>query len=281
MKVETVSQTRCTLGEGAFWHPDRGTFLWFDILEKRLYEALPDCQRHWQFDRYVSAAGRVDHDRLLVATSTDLVLFDLRDGTSERLVALEEDNPATRCNDGRADPQGGFWIGTMGIALEPGQGAIYRYYKGELRKLYGKMSIPNAQCFAPDGGHAYFTDTPTGIVRRVALDQNGWPKGDPEDWLDLNPAGLHPDGAVIDADGNFWNAQWGASCVVCFGPDGRERLRIELPTSQITCPAFGGADLSTLYVTSAAEGLTDDTDAGKTFAIATDARGQQEQRVAV
>ncbi|MBS0123246.1 SMP-30/gluconolactonase/LRE family protein [Thetidibacter halocola] len=279
MTVSTVSTTACILGEGAFWHPDRGSFLWFDILGRRLYEAAPDGERHWSFDRCVSAAGRIDRDRLLIATATDLVQFDLETGAQDRLVALEADNPATRSNDGRADPQGGFWIGTMGMRLEPGLGAIYRYYKGELRRLYDRISIPNAQCFSPDGGHAFFTDTPDRIIRRVALDRDGWPKAEPEPWIDLRDEALNPDGAVIDAEGNLWNAQWGAGRVACHGPDGAFRHAVDLPASQITCPAFGGADLSTLYVTSAAEGLTDEPQAGRTFAIQTEAKGQEEHRV--
>jgi len=279
--MTVLSHTKCTLGEGAFWHPDRGSFMWFDILGRRLYEAQPGGERVWEFDRYVSAAGRVDRDRLVIATQTDLMLFDLERGSGERLVALEDDIPVTRSNDGRADPYGGFWIGTMGIGLEPGAGAIYRYYKGELRKLYDRVSIPNAQCFSPDGGLACFTDTATGCVRRVRLDAEGWPVGDPEDWLALSPRGLTPDGAVIDAEGRFWTALWGSGAVACFSPEGKELERIAVPATQTTCPAFGGADLGTLLITSAAEGLPDEAEAGKTFAIPTQARGQQEHRVSL
>ena len=108
----------------------------------------------------------------------------------------------------------------MGYNAEAGAGAIYRYYKGELRTLYPEISIPNAICFAPDGGYAYFTDTAAKIIRRTALDAEGWPAGDAEDWLDLNPEGLNPDGAVTDAAGNLWNAQWEAARVACYSPDG-------------------------------------------------------------
>ncbi|MBW4981926.1 SMP-30/gluconolactonase/LRE family protein [Mameliella sp. CS4] len=279
---KTLSATRCTLGEGALWHPDRGSFLWFDILGHRLYEHDGQEERHWQFDRAVSAAGLVEANRLLIASERDLFLFDLDSASESRLCDLEADNPVTRSNDGRADPQGGFWIGTMGYAGEKGAGAIYRWHKGELRRLYAEVSIPNAICFAPDGGHAYFTDTPTGVIRRVALDAEGWPEGEPEDWLDLRPEGLNPDGAVTDADGNLWNAQWEASRVACYAPDGRFLRAVALPTPQTTCPAFGGADLSRLMVTSAAEGRpAEDRAAGNTFVFETDARGRAEPRVLV
>ncbi|ASP18729.1 L-arabinolactonase [Antarctobacter heliothermus] len=276
----TLSDTRNILGEGALWHPQRGTFLWFDILGHRLYEHDGSTQRHWQFDRAVSAAGWVDRDRLLIASERDLFTFDLAAGTETHVVDLEADNPVTRSNDGRADPQGGFWIGTMGYHAEAGAGAIYRYYKGELRTLYPEISIPNAICFAPDGGHAYFTDTATKIIRRTALDGEGWPAGDPEDWLDLNPEGLNPDGAVTDAAGNLWNAQWNASRVACYAPDGTFLRALPLPTPKITCPSFGGPNLTTLLLTSASEGLSkDDTAAGNTFVFETEEKGRAEPRV--
>ncbi|WP_420328238.1 SMP-30/gluconolactonase/LRE family protein [Mameliella sp.] len=276
----TLSATRCILGEGALWHPDRGSFLWFDILGHRLYEQDGQTERHWQFDRAVSAAGIVEVSRLLIASERDLFLFDLDSASETRLCDLEADNPVTRSNDGRADPQGGFWIGTMGYKAEPGAGAIYRWYKGELQQLFGEITIPNAICFAPDGRHAYFTDTPTRVIRRVALDAEGWPVGEPETWLDLRPEGLNPDGAVTDAAGNLWNAQWEASRVASYAPDGRFLRSFALPTTQTTCPAFGGADFDRLMVTSAAEGRPEeDGAAGNTFVFKTDARGRAEPRV--
>ncbi len=141
----------CELGEGALWHPGRQALFWFDILANRLLCRDADGPRAWQFDRHVSAAGWIDRDSLLIASETDLFRLDLQSGRQTRLVALEPDNPATRSNDGRADPQGGFWIGTMGKGGETGAGALYRWYRGELRCLRQGMTVPNAICFAPAG----------------------------------------------------------------------------------------------------------------------------------
>ncbi|MFW2542394.1 SMP-30/gluconolactonase/LRE family protein [Primorskyibacter sp. 2E107] len=280
MGADVISQTTCELGEGPLWHPERETFFWFDIKGHRLYEYDGEVERHWQFDRPVSAAGWVDRDTLLIATSRDLIRFDLTDGSHAHLAELEADNDATRSNDGRADPQGGFWIGTMESQGADGQGAIYRYYRGTVRRLFPDISIPNAICFTPDGRHAHFADTGVGKVWRVALDAEGWPQGTPELWLDLRSEGFNPDGAVIDADGNFWNAQWGAGRVACYGPDGRFEHAFRLPASLTTCPAFGGPGLNRLFVTSAAGGApAGEAAAGRTFAIDTLARGQREHQV--
>lgn len=272
--------TQCQLGEGPLWHPETGKFYWFDILSMRLYERAGEVTRHWQFDEHVSAAGWVDETRLLMASASSLSLFDTVSGASERVTDLEADNPVTRSNDGRADPWGGFWIGTMGKALEPGQGAFYRYYRGELRQLYDKITVTNAICFSPDGAFAYFTDTPTQQIMRVALaEADGWPSGEPELFVDLRGDDLRPDGAVVDAAGRLWNAQYGNGRVSVYDAEGAFMEDVRFPGKNTTCPAFGGPDLSLLLCTSAANGAPDDGPQGATFAVETDAKGQAEHRV--
>lgn len=279
MNATVFSDTVCTLGEGAFWHPLRKQFFWFDILGKRLLTRLDGAEQVWKFDECVSAAGWVDRDRLIMASASALWQFNIETGKREKLVALEADNPSTRSNDGRADPFGGFWIGTMGFNAEPNAGAIYRYYRGELRTLFNDITISNAICFAPDGRSAFFTDTKDGRVMRVGLDADGWPVGSPEVFLDLSDEEFGSDGAVIDANGNFWNAQWGASRVACYAPNGQFVRAYAVPTPQASCPAFGGPDLTTLFVTTAAEGIENDAMAGKTFSFQTDTIGQTEHQV--
>ncbi|SFS01244.1 SMP-30/gluconolactonase/LRE family protein [Yoonia litorea] len=267
-------ETKCQLGEGPLWHPLRNTLFWFDILSKQLR-----CKdRHWQFDEYVSAAGWVDEDTLLIASANALSRFSISTGKAEEVCPLEADNPVTRSNDGRADPKGGFWIGTMGIDAEHGAGAIYRYYKGELRQLFAPITISNAICFAPDGKTAYFTDTPTQMIMRVPLDEDGWPAGEPSLHIDLRGTEFRPDGAVVDAAGNLWNAQWGVGRVAVYDPGGDFIESFSFAGKQTSCPAFGGDGLSTLFCTSAAVGL-DGADQGKTFTTPTSYTGQKEHRV--
>ncbi|MFQ1701731.1 SMP-30/gluconolactonase/LRE family protein [Loktanella agnita] len=266
--------TQCQLGEGLLWHPERAELFWFDILGHRLHRK----GQQWQFDTYVSAAGWVDHDTLLVASARALHRFDITSGDHEELCPLEADNTVTRSNDGRADPQGGFWIGTMGIDAEADAGAIYRYYKGELRQLFAPITISNAICFAPDGKTAYFTDTPTQKIMRVALDTDGWPAGDPTLHINLSGTDFRPDGAVVDAAGNLWNAQWGTARVAGYTANGDFIKAFDFPADQTTCPAFGGPDLNILHCTSAAVGLTGAAQ-GQTFSIKTDIAGQAEHRV--
>ena len=269
----------CLLGEGAFWHPARRQAFWFDILNRRMLSRHAGRELEWRFAERVSAAGWIDHDTLLIASESALFRFDLRDRSRRDLVALEADRPGTRSNDGRADPQGGFWIGTMALDGSPGQGAIYRWFRGELRRLCAPVSIPNAICFAPDGRLAYFADTAEQTVWAQDLDAQGWPEGAPRVFLDLRGSDEHPDGAVTDAAGNFWNARWGSGRLVCHAPDGRQIGEVSVPSRQTTCPAFIGERLDRILLTSAAEGL-DGAQDGRSWLILPDgAIGRPEPRV--
>ena len=279
---EVFDATRCELGEGPLWHPGRNQFLWFDINKFQLLIREGKDARVVQFEEHVSAAGWVDDASILIASESRLFLFNLDTESSEDVEGLEPDDPSTRSNDGRADPWGGFWIGTMSKDHAPKAGAIYRYYKGELRVLYPGISIPNAMCFSPDRKYAYFADTVDKRIMRQSLEPDrGWPTGEPEVFVDTSGAGLNPDGAVVDAAGNVWCAMFNAGKVVAYAPDGSVVQEVAFDAPQTTCPAFGDPNLTTLFCTSAARAMPKDDGKphGAVFAAHDVARGQAEHRV--
>lgn len=255
MSVRTIGDIRSDLGEGPLWHENR--FFWFDINNKLLHACEGDGSAHQQWDmgEHASAAARLEDGNLIIASESEFFHFDPRTGERHSLAPLEANNPATRSNDGRADRRGGFWVGTMGKRAEEGAGAFYRYYRGEVRLLYPNATIPNATCFSPDGGTAYFTDTRTRKIMQQALDSEGWPVGEPEVFFELTDGPGAPDGAVVDSTGHLWCALYGGSAVIRISPDGEPVERMALPVPNPTCPAFGGPDLKTVYVTSAKQGM--------------------------
>ncbi len=291
IEVSIHDDRACHLGEGPIWHPLRATLYWFDITAGRLLWRDGETPRHWQFDRMVSAAGWTDAQTLLIAGETGLFLFDLDTGAQTPLCAIEADQPGTRSNDGRADPHGGFWIGTMGKGGEAGAGALYRYYRGTLRRLGEGFTTPNSLCFSADGATAYFSDTRRRTIWRQALSPtDGWPLAEPEVFVDLRPGTpdgeRRPDGAVIDAEGCLWNAQWGSGRVARYSPDGELLTTIALPAGHTSCPAFGGDAYDRLFVTSAQQNLTPeqlvtDPGAGQTFVIDGAGRGRPEPAVLI
>lgn len=287
MTVAVYDSRNCTLGEGALWHPLRQQFYWFDIIQKKLLSKIDDEIFEWCFNEHVSAAGWIDKNHLLIAGESKLFTFNLDSAVQTEICALEAGNTITRSNDGRADPWGGFWIGTMGKHAERDAGAIYRYYQGELLQLYSPLTIPNAICFSPDRRFAYFADTAEDKIWRQSLEgSNGWPDGDRELFIDCRGDAGHPDGAVVDSHGQLWNAKWGSGRVACYSSDGEFLRAIELPANHITCPAFGGENCSSLFATSATEGLSKSeldvqTSAGQTFVVDSAAEGIAEYQVLV
>jgi sugar lactone lactonase YvrE len=173
----------------------------------------------------------------------------------------------------------------MGKSAERDAGSIWRFWKGELRQLFSPITISNAISFTPDRRFAHFADTARNTIWRVALnDQTGWPVGEPEVYLDLTPQGLFPDGAVCDAQGNLWVAEWGAARVSAYDPTGICLRSLLVGGRHTSCPAFGGAEFETLYVTTARQGLSEiilakEPDNGCTFALNAGARGVPEYPV--
>lgn len=279
-------QRICELGEGAFWHPKRQEFWWFDILHRRLHSRGASGPVTFAFPEKVSAMGWVNRDEAVVAGESGIWRVDLNQGGHTLMVRVDAGQPATRSNDGKADRQGGFWWGTMGKrgGDDPGKGAIWRWCRGELRCLFPGLTIPNSICFSPDGRRAFFSDTVAHKVWSVALDAEGWPVGEPETFLDLVDQGLFPDGATIDALGQMWLAQWGAGRVACYDAGGAFVNALAVGAPQSSCPAFGGVDLTTLFVTTAQEGMSAEAriahpDAGRVVALPGVGKGLPEPAV--
>jgi sugar lactone lactonase YvrE len=283
-KAELFVDSRCELGEGPFWHPLLGRLFWFDILNQTLLSADPDGHLvdRFTFKQPASAAGVIDRETLAIATAGALLRFDLASDTSTVIMPLEEEVPGNRTNDGRVNPAGGFWIGTMSRrgGQDPGAGAIYQYRAGELVTVIDGLNIPNSTCFSPDGRTAYYTHTGDVIFRCSIDPQTGLPISEWSPFVTLDGPGV-ADGSIVDAEGYLWNARWNGSCVLRIAPDGTIDRTIELPVSRVTCPALGGDDLKTLYITTAREGMTPEELereplAGSVFSIRVDVPGQPE-----
>lgn len=288
--AKLLLDSQCALGEGPIWHPGRQQLFFFDINEQTLFAvtAAGEIADSWLFNEVVAAAAIVDDHTLALATETGLKQFDLATGGMNRINEIEAGNGLTRTNDSRVHPSGAFWIGTMTKGeQEIPIGSVYHYRAGTLTTLKSGIKIPNATCFSPDGTIAYWSDTPTKKIMQCPTDPaTGLPNGEWTLFADVSNDRGYPDGAVVDSQGYLWNARWGGSCVVRHAPDGSVDRIIEVPVSQVTCPAFGGPDLKTLFITTAnknlsAEQLAAEKVAGGLFAIAVDVAGLPETPIAL
>lgn len=279
-KAELFVDSRCELGEGPFWHPLLERLFWFDILNQTMLSAGTDGHivDRITFKDTVSAGAVIDKDSLAIAQSGALLRYDFATDSTSVIAEIDGDVPTNRTNDSRVDRSGGFWIGTMGRKAEAGVGGVYQYRAGQTTKVIENIRIPNSICFSPDGRTVYFTDSGKMIIKCPTDPATGLPIGPWEDFFTMEgPGGA--DGSVVDSEGYLWNARWGGGKVIRISPDGKLDKVVEVPgVSQVSCPAFGGRDLKTLYITTAREHMTPEEierepHAGSVFAVELDVPG--------
>ncbi|TRC96012.1 SMP-30/gluconolactonase/LRE family protein [Mesorhizobium sp. WSM4303] len=288
-KVSVFSDHICELGEGPSYDPATDTLFWFDIVNGLLLEqgVTSGVLKVHELGQMASAIAIIDDKRQLIATETGLHVRDVATGKLALHTAIEADNALTRSNDSRVHPCGAFWVGTMAKNEGKGAGSIYWFFKGELRTLYTGITVSNSICFSQDGTIAYYTDTATGLLMRVACDPaTGLPVGESKVFVDHRSSKGYVDGSVVDRDGVLWNAVWGGKAVKAYAPDGTLLREIAVPAGQTSCPAFVGAKADRLAVTSAWKGKDDkqrklDPQAGMTFLLDIPVNGRFEPRVLI
>ncbi|RWG84325.1 MAG: SMP-30/gluconolactonase/LRE family protein [Mesorhizobium sp.] len=286
--VSVFSDHICELGEGPSYDPGTDALFWFDIVNGKLLEKpLAGALKVHDLGLMASAIAIIDDARQLIATEKGLYIRDVATGKLTLHTPIEADNPQTRSNDSRVHPCGAFWTGTMGKDEGKSAGAIYWFFKGELRRLFSDITVSNSICFSEDGAIAYYTDTATGLLMRVACDPaTGLPAGEPKVFVDHRSSKGYVDGSVVDRDGVLWNAVWGGKAVKAYSPDGTLLREIQMPVTQPSCPAFVGAKADRLAVTSAWKGKDDkqrklDPQAGMTFLLDIPVKGRFEPRVLI
>ena len=282
IEVSVLSDIACRLGEGPTYDARIDTLFWFNIVECKLLEhplSGGETRVH-ELPLMASALADIDEERQLLVTETGLQIRDRATGRLTMLAEVEADRPDTRSNDARPHPCGALWFSTMSKTSEERAGAIYWFFKGEVRRLFSHITVPNSICFSPDGAIGYFADTRENRLYRVACDpETGLPVDEPVLTVDGNqmPGGI--DGSVTDAQGTIWNARWGGARIDAWSPRGELIRSIRMPARQISCPAFIGRDARRLVATSAFSGMDEearkaDPHAGKTFLIDLEVEGR-------
>jgi sugar lactone lactonase YvrE len=206
-------------------------------------------------DRPVGAVAPAIGGGYVLAAGTGFVYVDDA-GAVEELAQPEAGRTDVRMNDGACDPQGRFWAGTMAYDESPGAGVLYRLeLDGTCTRVLSGLTIANGIGWSPDGATMYLADSGTGLVEAFAFDGATGDLSEHRTLVRIQQPGVVPDGLTVDQEGGIWVALWGGGAVVRYGPHGAPLATVRLPVDQPTSCAFGGAELATLFVTTARAGL--------------------------
>lgn len=253
------------LGESPFWHPSEGCLYWCDIPGCTLsrVDAAGDDLAQWHFDcEPSSCAPRLDGS-LLLAMRDGLWCFDAARGERSLLAPAPYDTTRERFNDGKCDPQGRFWVGTVYEPREPPLAALYCYDDGRLERRADGIATSNGLAWSPGGSTMYWSDTRahaiyafdfepgTGTLSNCRAFARFPTKESRQDQLSY---GGRPDGAAVDAEGCYWVAMFEGWRLLRLSPAGECVREVSLPVRCPTMPCFGGPDLKTLYITTARQG---------------------------
>lgn len=276
--VECIWPVGATLAEGPFWHAQQGALYFVDIKGGTVHRCAEDgsARATWTLPDQVGFALPMADGALVCGLPGRLVRFGLDGGALEPLLALEGDLPGNRNNDGYVDAAGRLWFGTMDNGEQAATGSLYLWDGKRLRQQDEAYIITNGPCVSPDGRTFYHTDTLAGLIYAFDLAPDG--ALDKRRVLVRTAAPGHPDGTAIDVEGNLWVSMFRGGRIDRYAPDGTLIGTIAMPCSNITKVAFGGADLRTVFVTTARKGLTDEELrreplAGSIFRFRTDVPG--------
>ncbi len=250
------------LGESPFWHPTEQQLYWVDIPGHTLHRYRPsDGQhRHWPLDSEPGCCAPLQGGGLLLAMRDGIWRFDTDSGQRSLLAAPPYDPARQRFNDGKADAQGRFWVGSIDDQRQP-DAALYRLAGGKLDRVAEGITVSNGLSFSPDGRRMSWADTQAHQIELFDLDPHDGSLSNRRPWAQFARRqaaaptsaayGGRPDGAAMDAEGGCWVAMFDGQRLLRLAPDGELLAELPLPVRCPTMPCFGGADLKTLYITTA------------------------------
>jgi sugar lactone lactonase YvrE len=287
MKAELLNASlpAASLCEGCSWDDKAQRLIWIDITGRTIHRYHPASGK---FDRCqtpssIGFAALAESGKYAAGLQDGLYLVDFDTGAATPLVHPDYADRNNRFNDGKCDRRGRLWAGTMNdVDHKKATGAFYRYDDRGLSVQETGIYISNGLGWSPDDKIMYYTDTGRDTIWKYDYDIETGEATNRRVFVDLSGKG-HPDGMCVDAQGRVFTAQWGGWCVKIFTPDGKPDGEIRVDAPQVSCCAFGGDDMKTLFITNASIGLSPQQMkeaplAGQVFAIHMDAPGQRQSR---
>lgn len=272
--VSIADDTIHELGEGALWDAAHSRLFYVDIIGRKLSVLYPENRTIIRHDMPSMIGTVVCHteNEVLVALVDGIYKFNLETQDLTFLACPPENDSTQRFNDGKCDPAGRFWVGTM--SLVGGRETSHLFcldHDGTVVTKLDGISTSNGIVWSKDEKFMYYIDTPTRKIMEYAYDKESGEISKPRVAVTVADTLGYPDGMAIDADDNLWVAMWGGSAVCCFDRlSGKLINKIAIPAKNVTSCAFGGPELTDLYITTARIGTSEEElesfpDAGKLF----------------
>ena len=259
--AKPVIEIRADLGEGAVWDSVNKALYWLDILGKKLfiYYPISGINKEIKFNKEIGAVVPRQSGGVILALKGGFASYNFNSGKLQKLITVEQDKPANRFNDGKCDPAGRFWAGTMNFNGAPNAGSLY-YLDTNLtvKKIIKGVTISNGITWSVDEKIMYYIDSSTYSVVSFDYDKFSGNIKNKKTVIKINPSYGVPDGMTIDKEGMLWIALFNGGKISRWNPiTGNLIGLLEIPgAKQITSCAFGGSDMKDLYVTTATHGLT-------------------------
>ncbi len=256
-------QINADLGEGAIWNYRSNELYWIDIEGKKLHVYHPETKKNKTITlpcRIGTVVPSEEENKAIVALEDGVYIVDT---VTEELLLLsdvESDITENRFNDGKCDPNGNFWVGSMHLAQNKPNASLYKINeKGESDKMLGGITISNGIVWTKDKSTMYYIDTPKGTIRAFDYDKTTSKISNERVVVTVDPKDGFPDGMAIDDQDMLWVGMWNGNAVAKYNPKtGTLEKKIQVPAHNVTSCAFGGNNFDELYITTASLDMTDE-----------------------
>ncbi|WP_420574603.1 SMP-30/gluconolactonase/LRE family protein [Kordia sp.] len=283
LTAELEYEIPAKLGEGAFWDYNQEVLYWVDIIGQSLNIYSPKNKTNKEI-KMPAPIGTVvpseEKNKVIVALHDGVYIVDVTTEKITRLAAVEDTNTGTRLNDGKCDPNGNLWIGSMDYSQTNPGGNLYKVNaSGKTDKMLGNITISNGIVWSKDDKTMYYIDTPTANIRAFDFDKTTNTISNERIVVTIPKEEGFPDGMAIDENDMLWVGLWNGNSIANYNPEtGKLIQKIKVPAHNVTSCAFGGKNLDVLYITTASLDMTDAEkeqypSAGSLFKIKLDTKG--------
>jgi len=260
--AEIEFKINAELGEGAFWNYKTQEFYWVDIIDKSLniYNPTTKSNKNFEMPSAISTVVAYTNQEAVVALVDGIYKINLQSGELRVLSDVEKEMTWNRFNDGKCDPNGNLWVGSMHYDQNKPLASVYKIEEnGNTTKMIDSVTISNGIVWTKDSKTMYYIDTPTANIMAYDFNTQSSTISNGRVAVKVKEKDGFPDGMTIDENDMLWVGMWNGNAIANYNPKTGELVsKIEVPAHNVTSCAFGGENLDTLYITTSSLDMTDE-----------------------